>query len=103
MAQTTVKDRLLVELGISVDDAERRMLAENALWQAGELIKDKRRTLEVEPRFEYIQFQIAVRLWNVRGMEGETAHSENGINRSYSQDGVIADLMARVPSPVIVG
>lgn len=101
--QVTIRDRLLAELGISADDTEKVSLAENALWQAGELIKEKRRSNSVEPRFEFIQFQIAVRLWNIRGIEGEIEHSENGISRSYRSDGVIADLMQRVLAPVIVG
>lgn len=99
----SVKDRLLIELGISADDTTKVALAENALWQAGEYIKDKRRSNEVEPRFEFIQFQIAVRLWNIRGFEGETEHTENGVKRSYSSDGIISDLMRKVPAPVIVG
>lgn len=99
----SIRDRLLIELGISADDTEKVALAENVLWQAGEYIKDKRRTNEVEQRFEYIQFQIAVRLWNIRGIEGETEHTENGIKRSYSKDGVIDDLMRKVLPPVIVG
>lgn len=103
MEQATIKNRLLAELGISANDTDKVLLAENALWQAGELIKEKRRTTVVEPRFEFIQFQIAVRLWNIRGIEGETSHSENGINRSFNQDGVIADLISRVLPPVIVG
>lgn len=99
----SVRDRLLIELGISANETDKVALAENALWQAGEYIKDKRRTAEVEPRFEFIQFQIAVRLWNIRGIEGEVGHTENGVARNYSSDGAIADLMCKVPAPVIVG
>lgn len=99
----SVRDRLLIELGISANDTEKVALAENALWQAGEFIKEKRRTNEVEARFEYIQFQIAVRLWNIRGIEGEIEHTENGVKRSYSSYGAISDLMCKVPAPVIVG
>lgn len=101
--ELTLKDRLLAELGISANDTQKVALAENALWQAGEFIKDKRRSTVVEKRFEYIQFQIAIRLWNIRGIEGETTHSENGIVRNYLQDGVVADLMSRVLAPVITG
>ena len=99
----TIRDRLLIELGISANDTEKVALADNALWQAGELIKEKRRTTEVEARFEHIQFQIAVRIWNIRGIEGEISHGENGITRNYRSDGQIADLIQRVLPPVIVG
>ena len=101
--ELTLKERLLAELNIPADDTQKVALAENALWQAGEFIKDKRRSNIVEKRFEYIQFQIAIRLWNIRGMEGETMHSENGIVRNYLLDGVVSDLMSRVLAPAITG
>ena len=103
MSQTAIRDRLFIELGISAEDTAKAALADNALWQAAELIKEKRRTAEVEPRFEHVQFQIAVRIWNIRGIEGEISHGENGITRSYRSDGQIADLLQRVLPPVIVG
>ena len=54
-------------------------------------------------KYESIQFQIALRLWNIRGVEGEIYHMENGITRQYSKDGVIADLMCKVLPRAIVG
>jgi len=38
---------------------------------------------EVPLRYQTRQLEIAVYLLNKRGAEGETAHNENGINRSY--------------------
>ena len=38
---------------------------------------------EVPQRYAYRQCEIAAYLWNKRGAEGETAHSENGISRTY--------------------
>ena len=35
--------------------------------------------------YEQIQIQLAVELYNKRGAEGQTAHSENGISRSWSE------------------
>ena len=46
---------------------------------------DKR---DVPTRYHYTQLEIAVYLLNKRGAEGETAHSENGINRSYESASV---------------
>ena len=100
--ELTLTDRLMVELGISSDDSEKLSLLENVLWQAGELIKNKRRTKIVEPRYESIQFQLALRLWNIRGIEGESSHIENGITRQYSDD-VISDLMQRIIPRAITG
>ena len=39
---------------------------------------------EVPRRYGYLQCEIATYLLNKRGAEGQTAHSENGINRSYA-------------------
>jgi hypothetical protein len=38
---------------------------------------------EVPARYELLQCEIAAYLLNKRGAEGQTAHSENGINRTY--------------------
>ena len=38
---------------------------------------------DVPRRYSYLQCEIAAYLLNKRGAEGETAHSENGISRSY--------------------
>lgn len=34
-------------------------------------------------KYDYLQVQAAAYLWNKRGAYGETAHNENGINRTY--------------------
>ena len=38
---------------------------------------------DVPARYGYLQCEIATYLLNKRGAEGEVAHSENGINRTY--------------------
>lgn len=38
---------------------------------------------DVPQRYGYLQCEIATYLLNKRGAEGETSHSENGINRTY--------------------
>ena len=40
----------------------------------------------VPARYEQIEIQLAVELYNKRGAEGQTAHSENGISRSWSEE-----------------
>ena len=49
---------------------------------------------EVPDRYAYTQLEIAVYLMNKRGAEGQTAHSENGISRSY-EDGDIPSTLLR--------
>lgn len=41
--------------------------------------------LEVPARYEQIQVLLAVELYNQRGAEGQTSHSENGISRTWSE------------------
>lgn len=48
---------------------------------------------EVEERYVPNQLQIAVYLYNKRGAEGQTAHNENGVNRSYESGGVPKSLL----------
>lgn len=39
----------------------------------------------VPSRYERIQIQLAVELYGHRGAEGQTGHSENGINRTWPE------------------
>lgn len=50
----------------------------------------------VEARYEHIQLQIAVELFSKMGAEGQTAHSENGINRTYEAADVSPSLLRRI-------
>ena len=43
---------------------------------------------EVPVRYHYLQCEIASYLLNKRGAEGQTGHSENGINRTYESASV---------------
>ena len=38
---------------------------------------------EVEDRYKDLQYRLAIEIYNRQGSEGETAHSENGISRTY--------------------
>lgn len=46
--------------------------------------------------YEHIQLQIAVELFSKRGAEGQTAHGENGISRSYEAADVSPSLLKRI-------
>lgn len=50
----------------------------------------------VDKRFEHIQLQIAVELFAKMGAEGQTAHNENGINRTYESADVSPSLLKRI-------
>lgn len=59
---------------------------------------------EVPDRYAYTQLEIAVYLMNKRGAEGQTAHSENGISRSYEDGDVPLSLLREiVPCASLIG
>ena len=51
---------------------------------------------EVPRRYGYLQCDIAAYLLNKRGAEGQTAHSENGISRSYASADVPDAMLSEV-------
>lgn len=51
---------------------------------------------EVPRRYGYLQCEIACYLLNKRGAEGQTAHSENGVSRSYESADVPESLLGEV-------
>lgn len=58
----------------------------------------------VPDKYAHTQVEIAVYLLNKRGAEGQTAHGENGISRSYEDGDVPPSLMREiVPCAGLVG
>ena len=51
---------------------------------------------EVPRRYGYLQCDIAAYLLNKRGAEGQTAHSENGVSRSYASADVPEAMLGEV-------
>lgn len=51
---------------------------------------------EIEDRYKDLQIRIAVEMFSKRGAEGETAHSENGVSRSYASASVSEDLLNEI-------
>ena len=52
--------------------------------------------IELEDKYLDLQFRIALDLYNKIGAEGQTAHSENGVNRTYESSWVSAQLLKEV-------
>ena len=52
---------------------------------------------EVPSKYDYIQCEIAVELWNKKGAEGETTHNENGINRNW--ESLVSDKLLNLIAP----
>ena len=51
---------------------------------------------EIEDKYKDLQIRIAVEMFNKRGAEGETAHSENGVSRSYASASVSEELLREI-------
>lgn len=54
----------------------------------------------LESKYEDLQIRIAVEMFNKRGVEGQTAHNENGISRTYSSASVSEELLREVTPKV---
>lgn len=55
---------------------------------------------EVEPQYLNLQIRMAIELFSKEGAEGETAHSEGGINRTYESAGVSSSLIDSITPKV---
>ena len=51
---------------------------------------------EIENRYKDLQIRIAVEMYNKKGAEGQTSHSENGISRSFASASVSEDLLREI-------
>ena len=59
---------------------------------------------EVPARYDFLQCEIAAYLLNKRGAEGQTAHAENGISRSYESADVPESMLGAVtPMVGVIG
>jgi hypothetical protein len=55
---------------------------------------------ELESKFNDLQIRIAVEMYNKRGVEGQTSHSENGVSRSYSSANISGELLREITPKV---
>ena len=51
---------------------------------------------ELPARYADLQYRVALDLYNKIGAEGQTAHSENGISRSWGSEWVSDELLREV-------
>lgn len=50
--------------------------------------------VDVEPQFEYDLIELAIVLYNQRGVEGQETHNENGVNRKYRS---VSQILSSIP------
>lgn len=70
------------------------------LDRAKDIICDIRNSDKVETRYLNTQISIAIELYNKRGAEGQLAHTENGISRTYSSADISREII-RTIVPVV--
>ena len=93
----TQLERLKIRITEKVNDNE----LEDILESAKAVILSRRfpfgeQPEEIESKYKDLQIRIAVEMFNKRGAEGETAHSENGVSRSYASANVSEDLLKEI-------
>ncbi len=82
------------------EDLESDEVLEFYLDSASDIICEIRCSDVVEPKYRNIQVRIAIELLNKRGAEGQTAHDELGIGRTYEKADVSSSLLSNI-TPVI--
>ncbi len=97
----TQLERLKIRITEKVSDIE----LEDILESAKAVILSRRfpfneQPTEIENKYKDLQIRIAVEMFNKRGAEGETAHSENGVSRSYSSASVSEELLREITPKV---
>lgn len=55
---------------------------------------------EVPTRYERLQIKLAVELYNQRGAEGQSSHSENGTTRMWGASSILAQIVPNVGSVI---
>ena len=97
----TQLERLKIRITEKVNDSE----LEDILESAKAVIQSRRfpfgeQPEELENKYKDLQIRIAVEMFNKRGAEGETAHNENGVSRSYASANVSEDLLKEITPKV---
>lgn len=98
----TTEEKITELEGLILPDTASQELLASLLKQAEGIVLNKRYPFGVPEgavvpkQYEHIQLQIAVELFSKMGAEGQTAHNENGINRTYEAADVSPSLLKRI-------
>ena len=90
-----------LEALISPDTADNKILSQMITLAEG-IVLNRRYPFgppegaTVPSAYEHIQLRIAVELFSKMGAEGQTAHKENGIDRSYESADVSPSLLKHI-------
>lgn len=89
--------RKIIRLDLDFSDEDIYDEIENAI----EAINERRHfrptsSILIEERYKNLAYKLCIASMVKEGAEGETAHSENGINRGYDSSGYPKDLMSQI-------
>ena len=81
-------DEKIVQMQTMLDENYSTDVLSVYLRQAKQLILNKRfpfgeQPTDVEERYEQLQIELAISLFNERGAEGQSTHNENGVSRRW--------------------
>ena len=91
----------LERLKLRIPEESNELVLEDVLESAKAAILSRRypfgeQPTELEPKYLDLQIRIAVEMYNKRGVEGQTSHSENGVSRAYSSANVSEELLREI-------
>lgn len=106
MAELTQLQKLKLWLDMPDSETSDDPKLQLMLDRAESVIKHRRNWPDeepMEPRWNELQIQIALFLWNKQGAEGEKEHVENGVSRYYENADVPDSLLNDItPLAVVV-
>ena len=85
----------LARLKLRTEEVDETVL-QDCLESAKSAIMARRYPEELESRYLDLQFRVALAIYNKQGGEFETAHTENGVSRSYGSEGIPQELLLEV-------
>lgn len=103
MADLSQLQKLKIWLDVKDSDTSKDQKLQLILDRAESVIKHRRNWPDdepMEPRWNELQIQIALFLYNKQGAEGETRHTENGVTRTY-ENADIPDSLLNDITPII--
>ena len=85
----TITDRVL---GVYLQVAQRKLL--NHIYPYGNT------PVELEPKYEQDEIELAIVLISKRGAEGQTSHNENSVNRKWrTEDEILSSIPRKAGLP----
>ena len=103
----TVEEKI-IEFGAAIaPDVVEEAVAESELKVAEAMILNKMypfgypEDTEIPARYERLQIKLAVELYNQRGAEGQSSHSENGTIRTWGASSILAKIVPHCGSVII--